>query len=148
MPDPRLRGVEGLVEQRRVGRELAAEQTGRGDVAEAVPGLLEHQVLGADQAQAAVRARLVHQHLWVQDVERRVAEPVAVREVDPLGALWAAHAFAELPEAGGERLVDSFERGAMRVYAVPNLGRWYDFGFMLGIGGFSGGVFAGSRKRS
>ena len=36
---------------------------------------------------------------------------------------------------------------AVRVYAVPNLGRWYDFGFMLGIGGFSGGVFAGSRKR-
>jgi len=35
----------------------------------------------------------------------------------------------------------------VRVYAVPNLGRWYDFGFMLGIGGFSGGVFAGSRKR-
>ena len=36
---------------------------------------------------------------------------------------------------------------AVRVYAVPNLGRWYDFGFMLGIGGFSGGVFAGARKR-
>ena len=36
---------------------------------------------------------------------------------------------------------------AVRVYAVPNVGRWYDFGFMLGIGGFSGGVFAGSRKR-
>ncbi len=36
---------------------------------------------------------------------------------------------------------------AIRVYAVPNLGRWYDFGFMLGIGGFSGGLFAGSRRR-
>jgi hypothetical protein len=36
---------------------------------------------------------------------------------------------------------------AVRVYAVPNLGRWYDFGFMLGIGGFSSGIFAGSRKR-
>lgn len=36
---------------------------------------------------------------------------------------------------------------AVRVYAVPNLGRWYDFGFMLGIGGFSGGLFAGSRRR-
>ncbi len=36
---------------------------------------------------------------------------------------------------------------AVRVYAVPNLGRWYDFGFMLGIGGFSGGVFAGSRRK-
>ena len=36
---------------------------------------------------------------------------------------------------------------AVRVYAVPNLGRWYDLGFMLGIGGFSGGLFAGSRRR-
>ena len=36
---------------------------------------------------------------------------------------------------------------AVRVYSVPNLGRWYDFGFMLGIGGFSGGVFAGSRRK-
>jgi hypothetical protein len=36
---------------------------------------------------------------------------------------------------------------AVRVYAVPNLGRWYDFGFMLGIGGFSGGLFAGSRRK-
>ena len=33
------------------------------------------------------------------------------------------------------------------VYAVPNLGHWYDFGFVLGVGGFSGGVFAGSRRR-
>jgi hypothetical protein len=37
----------------------------------------------------------------------------------------------------------------IRIYAVPNSGRWYDLGFMLGISGFSGGVFAGSRtKRS
>jgi hypothetical protein len=35
----------------------------------------------------------------------------------------------------------------IRIYAVPNAGRWYDFGFMLGIGGFSGGLFAGSRAR-
>lgn len=35
----------------------------------------------------------------------------------------------------------------VRLYAVPNVGRWYDFGFMLGIGGFSGGIFAGSRRR-
>ena len=34
----------------------------------------------------------------------------------------------------------------VRIYAFPNAGRWYDFGFMLGIGGFSGGVFAGSRR--
>ena len=36
----------------------------------------------------------------------------------------------------------------VRIYAVPNAGRWYDFGFMLGIGGFSGGIFAGSRTRT
>jgi hypothetical protein len=33
----------------------------------------------------------------------------------------------------------------VRIYAVPNTGVWYDLGFMLGISGFSGGVFAGSR---
>jgi hypothetical protein len=36
---------------------------------------------------------------------------------------------------------------AVRIYAYPNAGRWYDFGFMLGISGFSGGIFAGSRRR-
>lgn len=34
----------------------------------------------------------------------------------------------------------------MRIYAFPNAGLWYDFGFMVGISGFSGGIFAGSRK--
>ena len=36
----------------------------------------------------------------------------------------------------------------VRIYASPNVGRWYDFGFMLGIGGFSGGILAGSRPRA
>ena len=31
----------------------------------------------------------------------------------------------------------------VRIYAVPNAGVWYDFGFMLGIGGFSHGVHRG-----
>ncbi len=35
----------------------------------------------------------------------------------------------------------------LRIYAFPNAGLWYDFGFMLGISGFSGGVFAGSRRK-
>jgi hypothetical protein len=35
----------------------------------------------------------------------------------------------------------------VEIYAFPNRGGWYDFGFMLGIGGFSGGIFAGSKKR-
>lgn len=33
------------------------------------------------------------------------------------------------------------------IYAVNNSGGWYDFGFLLGIGGFSGGIFKGSRKK-
>jgi hypothetical protein len=36
----------------------------------------------------------------------------------------------------------------VRVYAVPNTGLGYDFGFMLGISGFSGGIFSGSRRRA
>ncbi len=33
------------------------------------------------------------------------------------------------------------------MYAVNNSGGWYDFGFLLGIGGFSGGIFKGSKKK-
>jgi hypothetical protein len=33
-----------------------------------------------------------------------------------------------------------------RIYAVPNTGLWYDLGFMLGIGGFSGGILASRKK--
>ena len=33
------------------------------------------------------------------------------------------------------------------MYAVNNSGGWYDFGFLLGIGGFSGGIFKSSRKK-
>jgi hypothetical protein len=35
----------------------------------------------------------------------------------------------------------------VRVYAVPNAGRWYDFGFMIGIGGFTHGASRGARRR-
>jgi hypothetical protein len=35
----------------------------------------------------------------------------------------------------------------LRIYAYPNAGKWYDFGFMLGIGGFSGGIFAGLKNQ-
>ncbi len=33
------------------------------------------------------------------------------------------------------------------MYAVNNSGGWYDFGFLLGIGGFSGGIFRSSRRK-
>jgi len=35
----------------------------------------------------------------------------------------------------------------VRIYAVPNAGRWYDFGFMVGIGGFTHGASRGARRR-
>jgi hypothetical protein len=35
----------------------------------------------------------------------------------------------------------------VRVYSIPNLGRWYDFGFMIGIGGFTHGAWRSSRRR-
>ncbi len=43
--------------------------------------------------------------------------------------------------------VVSLVSSEIRIYAFPNDGRWYDFGFMLGIQGFSGGLLAGSRAR-
>ena len=36
----------------------------------------------------------------------------------------------------------------VRIYSVPNSGVWYDLGFMLGIGGFSGGALASSKRRA
>lgn len=34
------------------------------------------------------------------------------------------------------------------VYAVPNTGGWYDFGFFLGITVLGGGSFFGSKRRA
>ena len=36
--------------------------------------------------------------------------------------------------------VISLFRPDVAVYAVPNSGLWYNFGFVLGIGGFAGGA--------
>ena len=33
------------------------------------------------------------------------------------------------------------------MYGINNSGSWYDFGFLLGIGGFSGGIFKSSKRR-
>jgi len=41
-------------------------------------------------------------------------------------------------------IVGLFEDG-VRVYEVHNNGNWYDLGFVLGIGGFSGGCTASVR---
>ena len=43
-------------------------------------------------------------------------------------------------------IVGLFEEG-VRVYEVHNNGNWYDLGFVLGIGGFSGSCVGGARYR-
>jgi hypothetical protein len=35
--------------------------------------------------------------------------------------------------------------GDMRIYAFPNSGGWYDFGYFLGVGTWCGGLGASSR---
>ena len=35
---------------------------------------------------------------------------------------------------------------SIAMYEVNNSGGWYDFGFILGIGGFSGGILKGRRR--
>ena len=41
----------------------------------------------------------------------------------------------------------SLFRSDVAIYAVPNNGGWYDFGFMLGIGALGGGASAGAKRR-
>jgi len=36
----------------------------------------------------------------------------------------------------------------VRMYAFPNLGRWYDFGFLLGISAWGGGGGAAASRRN
>lgn len=43
--------------------------------------------------------------------------------------------------------IGSLFRPDIAVYAVPNTGGWYDFGFFLGITVLGGGSWFGSRKR-
>ena len=43
-------------------------------------------------------------------------------------------------------IISLFSEG-VTMYEVNNNGGWYDFGFLLGIGGFSGGIFKSSKKR-
>ena len=33
------------------------------------------------------------------------------------------------------------------IYAIYNNGGWYDFGFFLGVGGFSASIFASKKKK-
>jgi len=66
------------------------------------------------------------------------------QEADAPGFLWGLwHGFV-FPFAWIGSLFDP----EIAVYAVPNRGGWYDFGFFLGITVLGGGSWFGSRKRS
>lgn len=69
---------------------------------------------------------------------------VFVPTLDPIPGFWKGfwHGFI-----APITFVVSLFSDDVRIYAFPNGGRWYDFGFMLGIHGFSGGIFAGSRNK-
>ena len=43
--------------------------------------------------------------------------------------------------------IASFFWEHLDMYALSNNGHWYDFGFLLGIGGFGGGIFKSSRRK-
>jgi len=43
--------------------------------------------------------------------------------------------------------IGSLVNSEIAVYAVPNRGGWYDFGFFLGVTVFGGGSFFGSKSR-
>lgn len=43
--------------------------------------------------------------------------------------------------------IGSLFNSDIAVYAVPNSGGWYDFGFFLGVTVLGGGSFFGSKKR-
>lgn len=43
-------------------------------------------------------------------------------------------------------VISLFDDG-VRMYAFPNAGRWYDFGFLLGLGLWGGGAGASASSR-
>lgn len=64
------------------------------------------------------------------------------RIVDPPGFLFGLlHGFIILFSFIGSLFMD------ISIYAFPNNGGWYDFGFLLGVMIFFGGSGAGSRTR-
>lgn len=70
--------------------------------------------------------------------------PGSLPSIEPIPGFWKGfwHGFI-----APISFVVSLFSNDVRVYAFPNSGRWYDFGFMLGISGFSGGLFAGARGK-
>ena len=96
-------------------------------------------------------------------IARRIPPPAVVLAVAATLTLTAC--LAEQASPGSRELAPGFWRGLwhgiiaplgfvvglfsdhVRIYAIPNAGRWYDFGFMIGIGGFTHGVAHGARHR-
>ena len=90
---------------------------------------------------------------------------LGVRAVAIAATLTLAGCFAEQAVPGSRPTVPGFWMGLwhgiiapigfivslfsdhVRIYAVPNAGRWYDFGFMIGIGGFTHGAYHGAKRR-
>jgi hypothetical protein len=74
----------------------------------------------------------------------RAAPDAVSHAADTPGFLWGLwHGFV-FPWAWIGSLFDP----AIAVYAVPNSGGWYDFGFFLGITVLGGGSWFGSRRRN
>jgi len=69
--------------------------------------------------------------------------PVGVAEGDQVPGFWWGlwHGFI-FPWA----FIGSLFSPDIAVYAVPNRGGWYDFGFFVGITVLGGGSFFGSRR--
>ena len=70
-------------------------------------------------------------------------DPSAVGAQHPPGFLWGLWQGCIAPVA----FIVSLFSDTVRIYALPNAGRWYDFGFMIGIGGFTHGAWHGSTRR-
>lgn len=68
-------------------------------------------------------------------------QSVEVIPANPPGFLWGLlHGFILLFSFIASLFTD------YRIYAFPNAGGWYDFGFLLGVLFFFGGGGAGSRR--
>ena len=73
-----------------------------------------------------------------------LAEQVAPGSREPASGFWLGLWHGIIAPIG---FIVGLFSDHIRVYAIPNAGRWYDFGFMIGIGGFTHGVHRGVKKQ-
>ena len=69
------------------------------------------------------------------------ASPVAVQPASPGFLLGVVHGVI-----APFSFVASLFNEDVAIYSVPNRGSWYDFGFLLGVGAFSGSAAAGKSR--